>query len=201
MKKATLITLLLAAIIILCSCITVNINGNTDHTTASDTKAETAVQTTAADTKEETAAQTTEEATAAETETEQTAKERTEEFFKAYSGYWTNEDGKFIYFGKDDKGAYRVSFGVWNAGGPFPTGSVFDVEKESAIKYKMNVEIDALPDDPDWYGEGYESYTYELTVIDVSDGEGRKISSKYAGDEEFTTFVFHTEPENPFLGA
>ncbi len=197
MKKATLIIVLMSAVLILCSCITVNINGNNGQTTSAETKAETAV-----DTKAETAAQTTEEATtAAETNPEQTAQERTEEFFKSYSGYWTNEDGKFIYFGKDEKGAYRVSFGVWNAGGPFPTGSVYDVEFISRINYKMNVEIDALHDDPEWYGDGYEAYSYELTVTDVSDGSGRKISAKYAGDDEISTFVFHTEPENPFLGA
>ncbi len=197
MKKATMIIVLLSAVLILCSCITVNINGNNGQTTPAETKAETA-----ADTKAETAAQTTEEATtAAETELEQTAQERTEEFFKSYSGYWTNEDGKFIFIGKDEKGAHRVSFGIWNAGGPFPTGGVSDVEKVNEKEFKMTVNIDALPDDPEWYGDGYEAYTYELAVKDVSDESGRKISAKYAGDDEISTFVFHTEPENPFLGA
>lgn len=197
MKKTVIFIVFLAAVLVLSSCITVNINGGGDQTSEAVT---TDNQTTEAQTTEEvTSEQTTEEATSADTQVEQTEQERLEEFFKSYEGYWTNKDGKFIYVGKDEGGDYRVSFGVWNAGGPFPAGTAASVEANGKT-FKLKIHIDGLPDDPDWYGEGYAPYDYELTMIDITEGSERKATAVYIGETNTDTFYHHTTPENPFLG-
>ena len=192
MKKTVIFIVFFAAVLVLSSCITVNINGG-DQTSGAIT---TDAQTTEAQTTEE---QTTEEATSADTQVEQTEQERLEEFFKTYEGYWTSKEGKFIFIAKDEGGDYRVSFGVWNAGGPFPAGSAASVEANGKT-FKLNIHIDGLPDDPDWYGEGYAPYDYELTMTDITEGSERKATAKYIGETETDTFYYHTNPENPFLG-
>ncbi len=192
MKKATIIIVLLSAVLVLSSCITVNINGG-DQTSGAVT---TAGQTTGAQTAEDV---TSSEQTTGEEVTTEELIDTIPEFFAGYSGYWTNKDGKFIFIGEDE-GKYRVSFGVWNAGGPFPAGNAQSIEAKDKTSFKLRVLIDALPDDPEWYGEGYDAYYYDLSLADVSaDGE-RKITTKYIGETEVSTFYYHTEPENPFLG-
>ena len=196
MKKTTILIVLLSAVLVLSSCITVNINGG-DQTSGAIT---TAGQTTGTQTAEDVTSseQTTGEQTSEEVTTEELI-DTIPEFFAGYSGYWTNKDGKFIFIGEDE-GKYRVSFGVWNAGGPFPAGDAQSIEAKDKTSFKLRVLIDALPDDPEWYGEGYDAYYYDLSLADVSaDGE-RKITTKYIGETEVSTFYYHTEPENPFLG-
>ncbi|MBO4422988.1 MAG: hypothetical protein J5879_06085 [Clostridia bacterium] len=217
MKKISVFIMLLAAAVMLTSCFDIfpTVTEAPDTTAAVPETTEPVTE--APDTTDEVTAapepdQTTEPATepaATETEPEATTAAPDtqrqpdtallEKFYKEHTGYWTNENGHFITFIKDEKGEYRVTFAVWNAGGPFPSGKATDIVQAENGMYYLAVTIDGLPDDPDWYGEGYEAYDISLPVLDKN-GSERAISAIYCGEEDFDTFYYHTEPENPFLG-
>ena len=192
MKKTAVIIVLLSVVLILSSCITVNINSNGDQTTdAVTTAAQTEEQTTTSTTETQTDAAT----TAAETDVEQTEQELTAELFNSHKGYWTNEDGKFIYFGEEN-GAYRVSFGIWNAGGPFPSGTVTSVTKTGEKSYLLKISIDAVQGNDE--NGGWEAYEVTTPLTDV-DGARRVMTAVYDGDTELSKFYYSEKAENPFL--
>ena len=195
MKKTAVIVILLSAVLVLTSCITVNINTG-DTKEAETTNAE---QTTAAETQAETAEQTAEATTAADTEVEQTEQERLAEFYKSYAGYWSNsENWDFIWFGNEN-GENRVTFGVWNAGGPFPSGTVTSVTKTGDNSYLLKISIDAVPENDE--NGGWEAYETELPLTDVSENGITRISARYLNETEYRTFMYHKEAENPFVGG
>ena len=193
MKITAFVSLLIAALFVFVSCININI-GNPDTTeTSSDTDVAvtSTADTTAAGT-ETTAADT--ETTAAQTD----APDVIAEFYETHGGYWTEkENGKFFNFAKHE-GVYRVTYAVWNAGGPFPSGVVKEVKKAGEGMYFLIITVDGMPDDPDWYGDGWDPYDVTLAITDHGT-DPASFDAVGIGETEQRTYYFHTKAENPYL--
>ena len=193
-KKIALASAFLAVMIFISSCVTININKPTDTTGE-------AVTTKAAETTAETEAETTAETEAETTEAETTAAETmtADQFIEAYGGYWSNsENWDFIYFGKNDSGECRATFAIWNAGGPFPSGTVKAVRITGEKSYILEISIDEVKENDE--NGGWAAYDVELPVTDVSGDAGRMISAVYIGETSARTFIYHKEAGNPFIG-
>lgn len=206
MKKSVLLSVVLAAILILSACA-----GEPEATAKDTTETEAAVTDTgtAEETETEPATDTETDAEtipATETEEETTEAVTTEaeeqitaaDFVKTHAGYWTEkENGEFIRFYEQD-GEGCVSFEMWEAGGPFPSGTVNEVEKTGDGDYTLKITISEQPDDPESYGEGWASYEYTMQVTD-KDVDPVSIEATAPGGSEPKTYYFHTEAENPFV--
>lgn len=117
-----------------------------------------------------------------------------EAFVSAHEGYWSNENGNFFYISKEDGG--RISFAVWNAGGPFPSGKITGVTDNGDGSYVVTVNIDAVPANDE--NDGWEASTYEFKVTD-RESTPKSISAKHLYDESAHIYRFHADPEYPYL--
>ena len=197
MKKIAFLSLALAVIMVLSAC--AGEPEATDTTAAGTEPVSVTSEITEAETKAavtETEKQPEEKTTGAVTE-ESAPQHTVADFFKTHAGYWTEkENGEFIrFYGQD--GEYRVSFEMWEAGGPFPSGKINEAEKTGDGAYTLKITVSEQPDDPESYGEGWASYDYTMQVTD-KDADPASIEAAAPG-KELKTYYFHTEAENPFI--
>ena len=197
MKKTVILSLLLILSLVLSACVPAAEPATSDTTAepgTSDTTAEPGVT----DTQTETdPAETT--APSGDTTGEPAPEDLREEFYAAHPGYWTEkENGRFITFQKNEEGVYRVTFAVWNAGGPFPSGEVKEVKKAGDGLYFLMITIDGMPDNPDWYGDGWDPYDVTVSVADGKTDPASFVCVA-VGDSVQRTYFYHENPENPYL--
>lgn len=185
MKKLIIVSLLLALFIALAAC-----GGDDDTTTAQDAPGSVAQNSDTTDS---------EPKSSGSDVTEPVAADLREEFFASHGGYWTEMDnGRFITFSKNEEGVYRATFAVWNAGGPFPSGEVREVKKAGDGLWFLIITIDGMPDDPDWYGDGWDPYDVTVSVTD-NKTDPASFDCVAVGDSVQRTYYHHEKPENPFL--
>ncbi|MBP5206864.1 MAG: hypothetical protein J6330_00230 [Clostridia bacterium] len=197
MKKLIIVSLLLAAVMLFCACT----DGDDVNTTTADTAEapsttepvgpEPPVDSQTTEAPDD--SQTTEEVTTEAPETDLRA-----EFFADHTGYWTEKNGRFITFGINEKGEYRATFAVWNAGGPFPSGNVTEVKKAGDGLYFLLITIDGMPDDPEWYGDGWDPYDVTVSVIENKTNPA-SFDCVAVGDSVQRTYYNHQNAANPFL--